>query len=143
MPYEYLEDIAVSDVAFRAWGETPGIMFAAAADALMNTMVEDLDSISYKLTRGIQVEETGIDMLLFEFLQEIIYFKDAESLLLRVPEVEIREQSGTYALYAEARGEQVDAEKHELLVDVKAVTFHRYSVEENEKGWEAVVILDT
>ena len=46
MPYRYLEDIATADVAFEAWGDTLEEMFVAAADATMNVMVSDLDTIA-------------------------------------------------------------------------------------------------
>ncbi|MBI4793908.1 MAG: archease, partial [Deltaproteobacteria bacterium] len=36
MPFEYLDDVATSDVAFQAWGETVEELFVAAADAVMN-----------------------------------------------------------------------------------------------------------
>lgn len=143
MPYAYLENIAISDVAFRAWGETVEEMFVAAADAMMNAMVEDLESIRDRVRRPIHVQDTEIDMLLFEFLQELIFFKDAERLLLRVSDVGIEEEGASYILRADAWGETLDAKRHELLVDVKAVTLHRYLVEKNEVGWEATVILDT
>ena len=42
MPYEYLEDVATADIAFRAWEPTLEGVFVAAADATMNVMVEDL-----------------------------------------------------------------------------------------------------
>ena len=143
MPYEYLEDVALSDVAFRAWGTTLEEMFVSAADAVTNTMVEDLEGIADQVRRPIHVQDTEIDMLLFEFLQEVIFFKDAERLLLRVPDVGIEEEGGIYLLRAEGRGETLNASKHELLVDVKAVTLHRYRVEKKDSGWEATVILDT
>ncbi len=39
-------------------------------------------------------------------------------------------------------GEKIDSGKHDLVVDVKAVTLHRFRVEKTQRGWEAVVILD-
>ena len=43
---------------------------------------------------------------------------------------------------AEAYGEVIDRERHELLVDVKAVTMHHFKVEETAEGWTATVVLD-
>ena len=45
MPYRYLEDIATADVAFEARGKDLAELFMAAAEATMNVMVADLDSI--------------------------------------------------------------------------------------------------
>ena len=143
MNYKYLDDIAVSDVAFRAWGNTPEEMFSAAADAMMNAMVEDLDKIENQVRRPIDLQEDSMDMLLFEFLQELIFFKDAALLLLRPSEITITQKDGIFTLHAETFGETLNAEKHELLVDVKAVTLHKFMVDRTAEGWEARVILDT
>ncbi len=32
--------------------------------------------------------------------------------------------------------------KHDLIVDVKAVTLHRFEVKQTETGWKASIILD-
>jgi SHS2 domain-containing protein len=142
MPYRYLPDIAIADVAFEAWADTLEGLFTAAADATMNVMVGDLATIAEHESRAVQAEETEVDMLLFQLLQELIFFKDAEKLLLRVKQIEIRQLDGRFLLRAEARGEQLDPTRHDLVVDVKAVTLHRFSVRQTASGWEATVILD-
>jgi SHS2 domain-containing protein len=142
MPYRYIPDIAIADVAFEAWAETLEGLFLAAADATMNVMVADLATIAEDETRTLELKEEEVDMLLFQLLQELIFFKDAERLLLRVKDIEIRRLEGGYVLKAEARGEELDSDRHELVVDVKAVTLHRFRVESTAQGWEADVILD-
>lgn len=143
MPYRYLEEIAVSDVAFEAWGATIEELLVAAADATVNTMVDDLASVADRERRPIHIKEKELDMLLFQLLQELIFYKDAEQLLLRVSKVRVLRRKENYELSAEAFGEKLDPEKHELLVDVKAVTLHRFRVERSFRGWDATVILDT
>lgn len=142
MPYEYLEDIALADVAFRAWGETAEEMFVAATDATMNVMVADLSTVRDRERRTIRAESDALDMLLFDLLQELIFFKDAEMLLLRVSNAGIRKENEGFTLIAEAYGDELDPARHDLVVDVKAVTLHRFAVEKTERGWEATVILD-
>jgi len=154
MPYRYLEEITSADEAFEATGKTPEELFTAAADATMNVMVEDIGTIRPELRRQVTLRDDRVDMLLFQYLQEIIYFKDAEQLLLRSGGVEIRSgESGAtgiksgghgsqYLLSGELVGERLDAARHDLRVDVKAVTLHRFSVEKCGNGWRAVVVLD-
>ena len=142
MPYRYLEELAIADVAFEATGRTLEELFVAAADATTNVMVGDLASIADRERRTIRVEDEAPDMLLLDLLQELLYYKDAERLLLRVPEVHIKSTDGGLTLAAEAYGEQLDAEKHVLLVDVKAVTMHHFEVTQTEDGWRATVVLD-
>ena len=142
MPYHYLDNMAIADIAFKAWGDTVEEMFVAAGDATMNVIVGDLNSIMAREHRRLCVEDTRIDMLLFQILQELIYFKDAERLLLRIHRVEIGEGEGKLAAAADANGEQIDPGRHDLITDVKAVTLHRFRVDKTPRGWEAIVVLD-
>jgi SHS2 domain-containing protein len=142
MPYRYLEEIATADIAFEAWGMDLEEVFAAAADATMNVMVEELDSIRPKERRELKLENDAIDLLLFDFLQEFIYYKDAERLLLRVDRIEIGEQEQMYLLKGTAAGEEIDPDRHRFRVDVKAVTLHQFTLEKTDRGWQATVILD-
>lgn len=142
MPYEYLEDVTTSDVAFEAWGADLEETFRAAADATMNVMIDDLASIELRRTIEIELENNELDLLLFDFLGELIYFKDAEQLLLRITDLEIVRDGGSFRLRGTARGENLDPDRHRQLVDVKAVTLHNFRLEQTPRGWRAVAILD-
>jgi len=143
MPYEYLDDIAISDVAFHAWSDTMEGLFGDAAKALINTMVEDLESVKDMVRRQIAVRAESVEMLLFQFLQDLIFYKDAEQELLLPADMKIEVEEGEYVLSCEVCGEKMDPDRHNLHVDVKAVTFHRFSVQATAVGWEATVVLDT
>jgi len=142
MPYEFVDELTVADIAFRAWGHNLEETFVAAADAVMNTMVEDLDAIQPHDTRILSVEHEALDLLLFNFLQELLYYKDADQLLLRVQQLHIADERQLYTLQATAVGERIDPGHHRMRVDVKAVTLHRFSLMQTDGGWEATVILD-
>ena len=142
MPYKFLEEIGTADIAFEATGRDLAQLFSDAADATMNVMIENLDAIEPRETREIELSNDELDMLLFDFLQELIYFKDAERLLLRAREVRIDEKDERYFLTAKASGEPLDATRHHQRADVKAVTLHGFSVEREDGGWKATVLLD-
>jgi SHS2 domain-containing protein len=142
MPYEFLEDIAIADIAFHAWGHDLQELFQSAGDATINTMIEDLGSINLNETRTFSLENEALDLLLFNFLQEFIYYKDSEQLLLRPQQVQFEEKNGTYHLNAVVQGEKLDSQRHQQRVDVKAVTLHRFQLEKTKDGWTATVILD-
>lgn len=142
MSYEFLEDIATADIAFRAWGKDLQELFKAAGDAIVNVMIEGLDTIELKETRTFSLENDALDMLLFNFLQEFIYYKDSQQLLLRAQQVQIEKKDANYYLNAVAQGETIDRDRHEQRVDVKAVTLHRFQLEKTDDGWTALVILD-
>src|SRR2546422_660649 len=102
MPYQYLEDIGNADIAFEATGRDLPELFSEAADATMNVMIDNLGAIEPHDTRQIELSNDKIDMLLFDFLQELIYLKDADRLLLRVRDAQIDKKEGKYFLKAGA-----------------------------------------
>ena len=140
--YRYLEDFATADIAFEATGESVEQVFVAAAEATMNVMIEELRSIEARVEKRIELKNPELDMLLFDLLQELVYYKDAEQLLLRVKEITITAGDGTYLLRARAAGEKLDPERHEQRVDVKAVTLHQFRLQKTDGLWRALVILD-
>lgn len=142
MTYRYLEDIAIADAAFEAWGRDLEEVFISAADATTNVMVEDLGSILRQEALHIEVEGRALDLLLYSFISEIVFIKDARRLLLRFDKVEIEERDGLYYLRAKAWGSPIDPGRQSLKADVKAVTLHRLSLIETREGWRATAVLD-
>jgi SHS2 domain-containing protein len=142
MPYKFLDDIATADVAFEAWGDTREELFAAGADALLHTMVHDPEAVERREEMAVVVEDAALDLLLFSFLQELVFLKDARLLLLHPESVRIAENDGRFRLESVLRGERIDRQRHPLVVDVKAATLHRLRVACESGIWRAVVVLD-
>lgn len=142
MPYRFLEDIAIADVAFEATGRNREELFIAAAGALLNVMVSETATVRCVEQVEFRLENEELDMLLFNFLNELIFFKDARLLLLRVLSAEVTRAGNLFAVNARACGEPLDPERHPLVVDVKAVTLHRFKVEKTENHWRAEIVLD-
>ncbi|HEY5974407.1 MAG TPA: archease [Geobacteraceae bacterium] len=142
MPYCYLTDIAIADVAFEAWGDTREEMFTAAAHAMMTVMVENPLTVRFQRIVAIRLEHEQLDLLLFNFLQELLFHKDAQRLLLLVDNLQIEERDGLFTLNARTCGETIDPSRHQLSVDVKAVTLHLFQVREIAGVWRATVVVD-
>ncbi|GAB4377534.1 MAG: archease [Elainellaceae cyanobacterium] len=142
MPYEFLEDIATADIAFHAWGNDLEGVFKSAGDAVINTMIDNLEAIVLTETRKFELEDDALDLLLFNFLQEFVYYKDSELLLLRPQQVQIAPKASGYSLNAITQGERLDRDRHHQRVDVKAVTLHQFQLQKTDQGWTAQVILD-
>jgi len=142
MPYQYLDDIATADVAFRAWGQTEEEMLISACEAAVGVMVEDLETIAPGERRSLSLGGKTLEDLLFRLLGELIYLKDTERLLLRVTRVKISAGKGGLSLSADTFGERLDPEKHRPQVDIKAVTLHQFQVKKIQRKWQATVVLD-
>jgi len=108
----------------------------------MNTMVEDLNTIHPVQNVRFQVSQAAIDLLLFKFLNELIFLKDARRLLTRIRSVTFEKTNDSYTATASGFGETLDPEKHTLLADVKAATLHQFYLKEGQCGWETRIVLD-
>ena len=130
-----------ADVLFKAVGNTLPELFEQCALATEDTQV-DVTKIEHKETITITGKNKTIDRLLFDFLDDLVYHKDADLLIFNKFDIKIEEKNGEYTLNCEATGEKLSHKKHDPKVDVKAVTMHLFDVNKIEDGWEAQVILD-
>lgn len=138
--FEFIEG-ATSDLSFRARGATLEAAFAAAAQALLAATVERPQAVERREHRSLQLEEPDLELLLVRFLNELVYLRDAEDLLLHPEHVEIA-SNGSARLRARLAGERIDRARHALAADVKAVTAHGLGVTRTADGWTATATLD-
>ena len=117
-------------------------MFISSAAALLGTMAAAPEKVARQQGLTVLLEHEELDLLLWSFLQELIFYKDARRLLLHADRERIEERDGLFRLEAAVSGERIDAGRHRLLVDVKAVTLHRFQVAFRDNLWRAVVVLD-
>ncbi len=142
MPYRLLDDAPTADVGFVAAGATLDECFQAAADATLEVMLANPAELQPRERRVVHVENDVLDMALLNFLEELVYYKDAEGLFLRVTGVQVVQSDGRWVVDSTVEGEAIDPSRHRLSADVKAVTVHRLGVRRVNGGWEATVVLD-
>ena len=120
MPYEVLDHTA--DVRFRVTGRTLPEAFAEAARAVCETMTPNCTPGG--VVRRVEVESTDTETLLPDFLSEILYLSDAESIAFCSFEVEIRGNR----LSAACRGEEFRREKHGGGAEIKGISYSGLSL---------------
>jgi SHS2 domain-containing protein len=133
---------ATSDLAFVATGATRADVFHAAAEALCAATVERPDDVAPKVVRTLALRDDDVELLLLAFLNELIYLRDAEGLVLRPLRVSWRDAGDGFELRAELAGEPLDRARHALASEVKAATAHGLAVRPTPEGWQAQVTLD-
>ena len=143
MPYQYLDDATTADVAFEASGETLRELLLAAWEATVGLMIENPELLHGNEIRRLELGNDDPEMLLFDLLGELLFYKDAEGVLLTLPDLSLQETEGCYRVEANARGARIDPERHALGVDIKAVTLHQFRLTKSAEGWNARVVLDT
>ena len=142
MPFEYRGDIAQADIAFNAWADGLEELFKEAARATMQVMVQDLTAVRHIEAIELKLDQDNAEMLLFDFLNELIFYKDARRLILLPSQLTIDKLGENWRLQATLHGEEIDAARHRLNTDVKAVTLLRFSLSRVHEKWRATVVLD-
>ncbi|SDZ76030.1 SHS2 domain-containing protein [Haloplanus vescus] len=135
MSYELRPHTA--DVAVAATGATLGETFAAAGDGLAAATCDDIPETGERFSLTVRAE--GLEALLFDYLDQLIYERDVRGVLPVANEATVREAGAEWMIEASARGvpfADISAR------DVKAVTYSEMRIEETGSGWDAYVVLD-
>lgn len=135
MKYKILDHTA--DIMFEIYGKSLNELFTNAAIATFDVMVKR-SSITPKIKKEIILSNKDPEKLLFEFIEELIYLKDAEYLVFKNFKVKIKNNN----LKALIEGEKINSKKHKLLLDVKAITLHKYRLSKTKDGYKATILLD-
>ncbi|MHA1201567.1 MAG: archease [Candidatus Heimdallarchaeaceae archaeon] len=138
--YVILDDEVKSDFAFEVTADTLSELFRGAGITSMIAMVNP-DSVKVTNEWNFELEAEDEQLLLYDFLSELIYLKDAETVLFKDFEITIKKNE-KIKLKCKAFGSQIDWENEELLTDVKAVTMYEFKVEKKKDQWYCHVVLD-
>lgn len=136
--FEFL-DITTADIAFAAYGQSLNEVFANAALATFEVMVNTKD-VKPKREKKIEVRGHDLKSLMFNWLNELIFLSGSENMIFSKFKVKI--DKATLTLNAVCAGEEMKPDKHELRTEIKAATYHLMTIKKVDKVWKAQVILD-
>jgi len=128
-----------ADLGLKVRGETLAKLFENAAGSMIQLAVKVPDAVP---TETVHVHVSGSDPedLLVRWLGEILYFFEGEKKIAvnsRVTSISRQHLDATLQMIP------YDPDLHELLSEIKAVTYHQIRVSQKEdRLWEAQVILD-
>ncbi len=127
-----------SDVGFEAYGDTLEELFANAAIAMYSFMT-DVDEIEEEEEREIEINSEDLYSLMFDWLDELIFLFDSESLVMRSFDIAIDESN--FRIQGTCKGGKFDPSTHVSGIIIKAVTYNMMQIKSNDV-WKARVILD-
>lgn len=131
----------MADVAFEAEGESAEEVFRGATQALIESMANPV-TVAGGWERAIERRDEDPSALLFDWLSEIVYWKDAAGVVFREAPLTLTHEGDVWLLRARLIGAPVDQQTQELHADVKGVTKHLYRVRQEGGRWKALVVLD-
>ena len=135
-----LEEVAVADCAIEVAGADRADVFATAAAALADLMV-DPSTVARDVHCEVSLDAPELGRLLFDWLAELIYLKDADRTVFPDATVEI---SGEAPVRLRARlcGGVIAPPRTQRRADAKAPTFHLLEVAPDSGGWHARFVID-
>jgi SHS2 domain-containing protein len=127
-----------ADIGLRIHAPDLNRLMEEAAEALTGVIILNPQQIQPRERVDFDVPGDRPDDLLHDWLSQLLYTLDTRHLVFARFEVH-RQPAG---LTAAAWGERLDTKRHEVGMEVKAVTYHGLVVEQDADGWRAEVILD-
>jgi len=135
-PFEIIDHTA--DIGIVAYGEDIKQVFANAAIGLFN-LIADLDDFKEDIERYIELSAEDIEILLVEWLNELIYIFDVEHIIFK--RFEINELTST-SIRARCFGEKIRHGQHKLKREIKAATYHMLRISKEGDSYKVQVIFD-
>lgn len=141
--HRFLDEMVLGDFAFEATGDSVSELFATAALAVIEVMADPL-TVETNWTKDCLLSESELEDLFLEWLNHIVFIKDAEGVVFHKVHAMVRRDSenNLWHLDATLTGDKVDATRQDLRTDVKAVTKHLFEIRPDESGWYARAVLD-
>lgn len=137
--FKVLDKLSMADTAFEATGKDLSDVFEQSALAVESILV-DLKSVKGTFETTVEIEQESLENLLYEFLSELVYLKDAQQLVFNEVHVTVSEVKGWH-LHAKLSGATI-SKKMKLGTDIKAITLHQFELVKHNDGWKAQVVVD-
>jgi SHS2 domain-containing protein len=144
MPHYKLFD-HTADIGVEISGRTKKELFANAASALFDVLIENKDSKNksaektQKRQKTVIVDGADLEDLLINYLREILYLFNGAGWVIGFCKIM---ECGNKRLKARLMGEPYNKKKYSIKTEIKAVTYSGVSVEKQKSGWRARVIFD-
>lgn len=136
MGYEILEHTA--DVRVRVSGGTFEEFLRSAALAMMNLLC-DTKTVRPAQETGFEVEGETKEELLIRMLGEILYINRVEQKVFSAIDLEL---VGENKVRGTLHGEELDPDRHELELDIKAATYHNLKIRRVNDRFVAEIVFD-
>ena len=127
-----------ADIGIAAYGADIKEVFANAAVGLFSLMAE-LDNIKEDVQRGLELSAEDEEILLVEWLNELIYIFDVEHIVFKRFEIDNLTEN---RLKARCFGEKIRPGQHKLKREIKAATYHMLRISKDNSGYKVQVIFD-
>ncbi|MCX8111390.1 MAG: archease [Syntrophorhabdaceae bacterium] len=124
-----------ADIGLEIYGKNLEELFINAAEGLFHLIIEG-DDIRPEKGKRIKIEKDG--ELLVNFLNELLYLWDTEGFIPKEFSIKIEDET----VKGSVIGGLFDPNRFKVKQEIKAVTYHSFSLTEEKGTFKARIILD-
>lgn len=129
-----------ADLKFEAFGKDVSEVFENSAKAMFSSLVKG--NVKGDEKKSIELQSDDLAELLHDWLDELLFSFTVDGEVYKEFQVKVKEGMDGYELTAELDFDNFDSKKHEVLTEIKAVTYHDIKVEKKGKLWRSEVLCD-
>jgi len=133
--YEVIDHTA--DIGIAAYGSDLNSLFSNAAVGMLSLMIKT-DTMRHDVTREISLAAEDSEILLVEWLNELLYIIYTEHLVLYRFDIFIDEGR----LTAKCSGQRLEQKSTWFVREIKAATYHNLEITYKEGMYSARIIFD-
>jgi SHS2 domain-containing protein len=133
-PFRYLDHTA--DLGIEVVGENLNALFVNIGKAIFETQIEG--KVIARQEKSISLESESLEDLFIDWCRELLYDFSVSSFIPCEYNVSIE----GLTLHARLRGDEFDANRHQIKLEIKNPTYHRLSIKKQNGNYRACIIFD-
>ncbi|UCD06360.1 MAG: archease [candidate division WOR-3 bacterium] len=133
-PYKYLDHTA--DLGIEIRGQNREDLFINVGRAIFETQITG--AIRSSKERSIELTSDSLGDLIIEWCRELLYIFSVEGFIPKQYRIKIEGQS----LQANLCGDEFDAKRHQVRIEIKNPTYHDFFLEEKKGKFKTRIIFD-
>lgn len=135
--YEVIEHTA--DIGLRIYARDLKELFINAAVGLFS-LITDLKKVNTCVELRVELKEENREELIVSWLNELLFQFSTHDFIPKEFKIDkISEEDISARIF----GEKIDLDRHKILSEIKAATYHDLEIKEIKEGFSARIIFDT
>ncbi len=138
--YKFIDHTA--DIAAEVSADNYNDLFIASAFVWKESVVPDFH-LDKPEEKEIDISDRSLEELLVHFLSELNYLLFVKRwIFFEVKDIAVKENAKQFEAKIKIIGERVDENKHELKIEIKAVTFHQMNIRYGDGKYKTRYVFD-
>jgi SHS2 domain-containing protein len=133
-PYRYIDHTA--DLGIEISGKDLPDLLSNTGRAIFETQIHG--RLRNDREKSLSLKSDSLQDLFVDWCRELLYNFSVHGFIPRDYEISVK----NHTIHARLRGDQYDAKRHRVRMEIKNPTYHDLAIEHDDKGFHARIIFD-